>query len=82
MNNRIYPKSIFDKAMKDYDLKIRNLHCPKCLDNYLGYVDEHTGTIYLNDYKCYMCSNVFDMSDALTKQDVRNKKIDIVLKTK
>lgn len=83
MNNRIYPKSVFDKAIKDFELKLNNYYCPKCFNNNcVSDVDKETGTIYLEQYKCHNCSSLFDFSDALTKQDVRNKKIDIVLKSK
>lgn len=82
MNNRIYPKYVMDQAIRSLELKLNNHYCPKCFNNNISDVDKENGTIYLEQYKCHNCSRLFDFSDVLTKQDVRNKKIDIVLKSK
>lgn len=77
MNNRIYPRDAFEKAMKD--LLDGKYYCPNCLCNDLDYSDRETGIIYIDEFKCYSCMRIFNSTLRLSKQEVRDKKIDRVL---
>lgn len=58
-------------------LKVGYYYCPKCFKNNLS---NKSGHFYLFDgYFCYFCNSSFLQKNALTKQDIREVKIDKIL---
>lgn len=59
-------------------IKIKDLYCPFCLKNRLTMkIGEHTYLFFR--YKCKDCNEVFDRSDAVKKDIIRDKKINNIL---
>jgi transposase-like protein len=78
VNNRIYPEAAIMKAIAD--LKNKLLHCPKCFSNNINYKEGNL--VWFHDYKCFECNSLFNKSEAITKDTVRDKKIKKVLRKK
>ena len=78
MNGRIYSQEVFEKAL--LDLQRGEMYCSNCFSNDLDYKERDTNIVYIHDYKCYSCFNMIHKSDILSKSQVREKKIDRVLK--
>jgi len=78
MSGRIYSAEIFQKELERYQMGYS--HCPKCFGNNLTNKEGHF--LFFQDYKCLDCSNLFYKESALTRQKIRNKKIECLLKTK
>lgn len=88
MNSRIYPKDLLDKAINDY---LKKNYCPFCYNFLIGSVIlQHTATYILkgdlssrgnsDDIWCKDCKLKLDRDKLLTKEEVRNEKINEVLK--
>jgi hypothetical protein len=82
MNSRIYPEGLLDKAINDY---LKKNYCPFCYNFLIGSVIQHTATYVSSrdnssDIWCKDCKIKFDRSNLLTKEEIRNEKIDEVLK--
>lgn len=56
---------------------IGNLHCPYCLSNNL--TDRVDYVVLFDEFSCSICHETFDRKKALTKNQVRNKKINDIL---
>jgi RNase P subunit RPR2 len=81
MNSRIYTKDLLDKAINDY---LKKNYCPFCYNFLIGsviqtatYVSSRSNS---DDTWCKDCKLKLQRSNLLTKEEVRNKKIDEVLK--
>ena len=79
MSGRVYPPHFFEKEVARYQGKI---HCPNCYSmdtfravSYFPYIEsEKSGSSY-----CMRCRKNHKNLDLLSKEEVRNKKIDEVL---
>ncbi len=78
MSGRIYSKEIFQKQFDIY--KMCYLYCPNCFGNNLTSKEGHF--MLFQDYKCLDCNKLFYKEDALTRQNIRNRKIECLLKGK
>lgn len=76
MNGRIYSKEIYEEQIRQ--LKMRMYHCPHCFDNNI--VDKIDYIQLFIEYKCNTCGEVFDRNMAITRNEMRSKKIKIILK--
>jgi len=79
-NGRIYNKETFYEALKDYE-EIYGLerYCPNCFSGGLSIVFSVTyDPIDITVYKCDSCGIETDV--LLDKNDVRDKKIDGIIK--
>ena len=81
MNNRIYPKDLFEIEVNRLKGKV---YCPNCYSNavivgnvsYYPYIEsKERGTS-----SCHNCSMVFNFNNLLTKDEVRDRKIDEITK--
>ena len=76
MSSRIYPDEIFEKEFEK--LRLGLCYCPYCFNNNLSNKDGPFQLFY--DYICLDCDEKFYANECLNKSDVRDKKIDRVLK--
>jgi transposase-like protein len=76
MSSRIYPKEVFDREVDR--LRSKYYYCPKCYSNNISNADGYFTLVY--EYKCYGCKNVFLKKEALTLNDIRNLKINKIIK--
>ena len=78
MSSRIYPEEVFRKEIEK--LKLKYYFCPYCFGNDL------TDKTVLNriqlfvDYYCKTCHRTFPKFEALTKEKIREIKINKILK--
>lgn len=76
MNSRIYSQEVFEREIER--LKLGHYYCPKCFENSLtttvGFF-----TLFLN-YHCEKCKQTFPKYQALSKEKVREIKINRILK--
>jgi DNA-directed RNA polymerase subunit RPC12/RpoP len=83
MNTRIYPQNVFLEQVEK--LKNRDkIYCPNCyslvIDTFMSYSKYDLQSKVRNVKKCISCGKVHKSDSILTLIDVRNKKIDEVLK--
>ena len=76
MNNRIYSEEAFRKEIEN--LKLKYYFCPDCFGNELTDTIDHLQLI--KNYYCKNCKHTFNKSEALTKERVREIKINKILK--
>ena len=75
MSSRIYPEEAFKREV--LLLKMKYLHCPICHSNKLDYRDNNF--VLFHDYKCLKCLRIFWKESALSRIEIRNKKIEDIL---
>ena len=76
MNNRIYSEEVFRKEIEK--LKLKYYFCPDCFGNELT---DRIGYLQLfGNYYCKTCQHTFNKSEALTKERVREIKINKILR--
>ena len=76
MNGRIYSEELFKKELEK--LKMGFYYCPHCYSNNLSCAVG--GFVLFYDYNCTDCDETFNRNKSLTKSEVRNKKINSILK--
>jgi len=75
MNNRIYSEEVFKKEIEN--LKLKYYFCPDCFAND---ITDRVGQLQLfGNYYCKSCQHTFPKSDALTKDKIREIKINKIL---
>jgi transposase-like protein len=75
MSGRVYPAELFEEQVRQFNMK--KLHCPYCLSNNL--TDRVDYVVLFYEFSCSICHETFDRKKALTKNQVRNKKINDIL---
>ena len=78
MNKRLYNEGVFNKALEDYMERSSDKYCYYCYSNNLEKTYNHYAMS--GDYRCLDCSKYFSQGMALSKQEMRNFKINDVLK--
>lgn len=81
MNTRVYPPEIYQKALNDL---LGKKYCPHCYSDTkkitLSYSSLNIRSSVRNVKRCECCKKVLNDTELLNKQDIRNKKIEEVLK--
>ena len=76
MNSRIYPQEVFEREIER--LKLGYYYCPECYENSLT---DRIGYLQLfGNYCCKKCQLTFPKQEALTKEKIREIKINKILK--
>ena len=75
MNNRIYSQETFQREVEK--LKLKYYFCPDCFENDL--TDRINHLQLFGNYYCKSCKHTFNKSEALTKDKVREIKINKIL---
>ncbi len=73
MNNRIYPKEVFEKEVEKYVQKMMTMYCPDCCSIRLE--PGH----FIMDIKCGQCGS---KKESVTYQQLREVKINKLLNEK
>jgi transposase len=76
MNSRIYSKEVFDREIER--LKLGYYYCPECFQNSL--TDRIEQLQLFGNYCCKNCGLLLSKNEALTKEKVREIKINKILK--
>lgn len=77
MNNRVYPKELYEKSLDDY-LNNGKDYCPNCLTKSTTNINKHNGppVLYIGGIIfCEKCDFTIFKKDLLTLQQVRESKI-------
>jgi hypothetical protein len=73
MNNRIYDKDIYKNQFTMTSIIMTKLSCPHCYSLDIGVVKGDTCI-------CNSCKSIIEFKELLTQPQVRNKKIEDILK--
>ena len=76
MNGRIYSEEIFKQELAKLEMGF--CYCPYCFSNNLS--NNLSWFVLFYDYNCYDCGKIFSRNKSLAKNEVRNKKINTILK--
>lgn len=82
MNNRIYTKEVFEKEIQRLNGKI---YCPNCHSSSTTFNESYfpcTASTKRGLINCSNCRSNFEVCDLLSLDDIREKKINEVLKNK
>ncbi len=77
MSSRIYSEETYQREIDR--LKLGYLHCPECYSKNIDYKTDEGFTLF-HDYICKDCKRSRSKNDFLTLSQVRNKKINKLLK--
>ena len=79
MSSRIYTKGLFDSVILESELKLR--YCPTCSKNDLSTIfNQGQLKLFGDRYYCPNCDKVVHKSETDTLQNIRDKKINKILK--
>lgn len=71
---RVYTAELYEEHRQ---FNMRNSYCPYCLSNNL--TDRVDYVVLFDEFSCSICHETFNRKSALTKNQVRDKKINNIL---